>query len=98
MSDTYKKVYFVTGGGTGGHIYPAIAVADLLSNENKVFYVGNKRNMEHNLVLEKGYKFLHVGISGMPRKINPKLFYWALKLIKSILYSIKYIKKYKTFS
>ena len=95
MSDTYKKVYFVTGGGTGGHIYPAIAVADLLSNGNKVFYVGNKRNMEHNLVLEKGYKFLHVGISGMPRKINPKLFYWALKLIKSILYSIKYIKKYK---
>ncbi|MBO7204227.1 MAG: glycosyltransferase, partial [Bacteroidales bacterium] len=34
------------GGGTGGHIYPAMAVADELSTENKVYYVGNKRNME----------------------------------------------------
>lgn len=95
MSETYKNVYFVTGGGTGGHIYPAIAVADALSEENKVYYVGNKRNMEYGLATEKGYKFLHVGISGMPRKINPKLFYWGLKLVKSVLYSIRYIKKYK---
>ena len=72
MSEAYKKIYFVTGGGTGGHIYPAMAVADALSEENKVYYVGNKRNMEYKLVTEKGYKFLHVGISGMPRKLNPK--------------------------
>ena len=95
MSEAYKKIYFVTGGGTGGHIYPAIAVADALGEENKVYYVGNKRNMEHKLVTEKGYKFLHVGVSGMPRKLNPKFFYWGLRLVRAILYSIKYIKKYK---
>jgi len=95
MSETYKRVYFVTGGGTGGHIYPAIAIADALSKDSKVYYVGNKRNMELELATKKGYKFLHVGISGMPRKINPKLFYWGIRLVRAILYSIRYIKKYK---
>ena len=95
MSETSKKVYFVTGGGTGGHIYPAIAVADALSEENKVYYVGNKRNMEFELSLQKGYKFLHVGVSGMPRKLNPKFFYWGVRLVRAIFYSIAYIKKYK---
>ena len=95
MSETYTNVYFVTGGGTGGHIYPAMAVADELSKDAKVYYVGNKRNMELELATKKGYKFLHVGVSGMPRKLNPKFFYWGLRLVRAILYSIKYIKKYK---
>ncbi len=95
MSETYNRVYFVTGGGTGGHIYPAMAVADALSEEAKVYYVGNKRNMEFELATKKGYKFLHVGISGMPRKLNPKFFYWGIRLVRAILYSIRYIKKYK---
>ena len=95
MSEKYNSVYFVTGGGTGGHIYPAMAVADALSEEAKVYYVGNRRNMEYSLATDKGYKFLHVGISGMPRKLNPKFFYWGIRLVRAILYSIKYIKKYK---
>ena len=95
MSETYNRVYFVTGGGTGGHIYPAMAVADALSADAKVYYVGNKRNMEFELATKKGYKFLHVGISGMPRKLNPKFFYWGIRLVRAILYSIRYIKKYK---
>lgn len=96
MPELYKKVYFVTGGGTGGHIYPAMAVADELSaNGAKIYYVGNKRNMELRLAQQKGYKFLHVGVSGMPRKLNPKLLYWSIRLLRAIMYSIKYIKKYK---
>ena len=95
MSEIHNKVYFVTGGGTGGHIYPAMAVADELSKEAKVCYVGNRHNMEFELATKKGYKFLHVGISGMPRKLNPKFFYWGVRLVRAILYSIRYIKKYK---
>ena len=95
MSEKYNRVYFVTGGGTGGHIYPAMAVADALSEDSKVFYVGNRHNMEFQLATKKGYKFLHVGISGMPRKLNPKFFYWGIKLVRAILFSIRYIKKYK---
>ena len=98
MSETYNKIYFVTGGGTGGHIYPAMAVADALTeDENKVYYVGNRHNMEFELAGKKGYKFLHVGVKGMPRggKNILKLFVWATKLLRAILFSIKYIKKYK---
>ena len=96
MSEAYNKVYFVTGGGTGGHIYPAMAVADALSAEgNKVYYVGNKRNMEFELASKKGYKFLHVSIKGMPRGLNPKIFIWGMKLVKAILRSMRYIQKYK---
>lgn len=95
MSESCNNVYFVTGGGTGGHIYPAIAVADALRENAKVFYVGNKRNMEFELATQKKYKFLHVSITGMSRKLNPKFFLWTIKLVKAILYSIRYIKKYK---
>ena len=96
MSENYNNKYFVTGGGTGGHIYPALAIADALAGEGaKVYYVGNKRNMEYELASKKGYKFLHVSIKGMPRGLNPKFFWWGVKLFKAILYSIRYIKKYK---
>ena len=96
MSEIYNNRYFVTGGGTGGHIYPALAVADeLTSNGAKVYYVGNKRNMEYELASKKGYKFLHVSVKSMPRALNPKFFWWGVKLVKAILYSVKYIKKYK---
>lgn len=96
MPNMNDKVYFVTGGGTGGHIYPAMAVADALKEQGcKVCYVGNKRNMEFRLAQEKGYKFLHVGVSAMPRKLNPKFFYWGIRLFRAILFSIKYLKKYK---
>ncbi len=96
MPEISDSTYFVTGGGTGGHIYPAMAVADALKEQGAmVYYVGNKRNMEFRLAQEKGYKFLHVGVSGMPRKLNLKFFYWGVRLVRAILYSIKYIKKYK---
>ena len=96
MSEVYNSSYFVTGGGTGGHIYPAMAVADALTEGGaKVYYVGNKRNMEFELAAKKGYKCLHVSVSGMPRKLNPKFFVWGVKLVKAIIRSVRYIKKYK---
>ena len=96
MSEVYNSRYFVTGGGTGGHIYPALAVADALSKGGaKVYYVGNKRNMEYELASDKGYKFLHVSVKGMPRGLNIKFFIWGIKLVKAIIRSVRYIQKYK---
>ena len=92
-----KKVYFITGGGTGGHIYPAMAVADGLiqSGNCEIYYIGNPNNMEYSIAKDKNFKFLPVNISGMPRKIGIELFLWGLKLIIAIFIALYYILKYK---
>ncbi len=93
-----KKTYFITGGGTGGHIYPAIAVADeLLKHEttDKIYYVGNPNNLEACIVKDKNYDFLPVISFGMPRKFNFKLVKWTCRMICGWLKCCNYIKKYK---
>lgn len=86
--------YFITGGGTGGHIYPAIAVAEALRG-NEVFYVGNPKNLEFDIVNRKGFKFLPVNVYGMPRKISLDLLKWVFKLDFAVIKSCYYIMKYK---
>lgn len=92
-----NKTYFITGGGTGGHIYPAIAVADeLLKDDNtKIFYVGNPNNLEATIVKDKEYKFLPIISSGMPRKISFAIICWAFKMLIAWLKCCYYIIKYK---
>lgn len=102
MSDIYdnrkKYVYFITGGGTGGHIYPAVAVCEELKNDQEtreIYYIGNPKNLESEIAQKYGYKFLDVNISGMPRKLSLKMVKWFFKLQIAILKSMFYIKKYK---
>lgn len=91
-----KHTYFITGGGTGGHIYPAVAVADKLSSMgHSVFYVGNPENLEYTIVNEKGYEFLPVNIHGMPRRFGIDFLKWAVQLTTAWLKSCYYIHKYK---
>lgn len=92
-----KKTFFITGGGTGGHIYPAVAVADeLIKNpENLVYYVGNPDNLEYKIAEKKGYNFLPVSVTGMPRKLSFGFIVWGIKLLISIIKSCYYLYKYK---
>lgn len=88
--------FFVTGGGTGGHIYPAVAIADaLIEKSEKVFYVGNPKNLEFDIVKAKGYKFLPVNVHGMPRKKDFGIIKWCIELSFAIMKSCFYILKYK---
>ena len=89
-----NMTYFIAGGGTGGHIYPAVAVADFLTQEgNTIYYVGNPNNLEHDIV--KDYVFLPVIVHGMPRKLDIKLLPWAFQMGIAVLRCLIYIKKYK---
>lgn len=91
-----NKTYFITGGGTGGHIYPAIAVADeLVKRGNSIFYVGNPKNLEFNIVSQKHYEFLPVNVSGMPRQIGFPLIKWGFQLLFAVIKCMGYILKYK---
>ena len=63
----------MTGGGTGGHIYPAIAIADKImerTNDSEILFVGTERGMESRLVPENGYEIRYITVSGLNRK-NP---------------------------
>lgn len=102
MSDTYenpqKYTYFITGGGTGGHIYPAIAICDELKKDvetKDIYYVGNPNNLEAEIAKKQGYKFLGVNVSGMPRKFGFGLVKWFFQLQIAIFKAVYYIKKYK---
>lgn len=101
MLDTSKRKkynYFVTGGGTGGHIYPAIAVCDELKKDaetNEIYYVGNPDNLEYEIARQKGYKFLPVKVSGMPRTFGLDFVLWFLRLQGAIFKALFYIFKYK---
>ena len=92
-----KKTFFITGGGTGGHIYPAIAVADeLIKNpDNDVYYVGNPDNLEYSIAQKKGYNFLPVKVTGMPRKLSFNFIIWGFQLLIAIIKSYFYLLKYK---
>lgn len=92
------KKYFITGGGTGGHIYPAVAVADALlklEDTDKIYYVGNPNNLEASIVKDKDFEFLPVNSSGMPRKIGFALFKWGFKMLFASIKCCFYILKYR---
>lgn len=90
-----KPKIFITGGGTGGHIYPAVAVAEALKDDFKVYYVGNPRNLEFDIVRQKGYEFLPVSVQGMPRRATIDLIEWSAHLCLAIIKSVFYIIKYR---
>ncbi|MBQ8168830.1 undecaprenyldiphospho-muramoylpentapeptide beta-N-acetylglucosaminyltransferase [bacterium] len=90
-----EPVFFVTGGGTGGHIYPAVAIADFLDKVGKVFYVGNPRNLEFDIVRQKDYEFLPISVQGLPRKATLDLIGWGVKLCFAVLKSLYYVIKYR---
>ncbi len=94
-----EKVYFITGGGTGGHIYPAVAIINELKKEgvdNKnIFYLGNKKNLEYEIAQKYGFNFLSYSAKGMPRKFTFKFIIWMFGLFVSCLKALQYVFKYQ---
>ena len=95
-----KKEYriILSGGGTGGHIYPAIAIANELSlryPDAKFLFVGAKDRMEMDKVPQAGYQIEGLWISGIQRKLTLKNLSFPFKLISSLFKSRKIIKRFK---
>lgn len=95
----HRTRYFVTGGGTGGHIYPALAVIrELIKqgvNKEDIFYLGNKNNLEYTIMKNEGLKFLSYDVKGMPRKMSFKLFVFIYKLIIASFIALYYALRYR---
>ena len=82
-----KYKIILSGGGTGGHIYPAIAIANELKSrhENAEFlFVGAKDRMEMEKVPQAGYNIEGLWISGIQRKLTFKNLMFPFKLISSL--------------
>ena len=93
-----KYRIILSGGGTGGHIYPAIAIANELKSrypESEFLFVGAMDKMEMEKIPEAGYKIEGLWISGIQRKLTLKNLVFPLKLIVSLLRSRKILKTFK---
>ena len=86
------------GGGTGGHINPAISIADYAKSQDSEFealFIGTKRGLESKLVPKAGYDIKYIDISGFNRKNLLKNVSVVAKLIKSRLDCRKIIREFK---
>lgn len=92
---SYMKI-LLCGGGTGGHITPALAIAEYFSEHYKgaeILFVGRRGGAENAPIIEKGYKLCELEIGGIERKLSIKNFHNLLLAIKALRKSGKIIKE-----
>jgi UDP-N-acetylglucosamine--N-acetylmuramyl-(pentapeptide) pyrophosphoryl-undecaprenol N-acetylglucosamine transferase len=88
----------ISGGGTGGHIYPAIAIANALKAANQninILFVGALGKMEMEKVPKAGYKIIGLPITGIQRSLSFENLKFPFRLVKSLFMARKIIKDFK---
>src|ERR1035437_1485874 len=88
----------ISGGGTGGHIFPAIAIANALKEIDKnveILFVGAEGRMEMEKVPAVGYKIEGLWISGLQRRLTVQNLMFPFKVISSIMRSKKIIRSFR---
>jgi UDP-N-acetylglucosamine--N-acetylmuramyl-(pentapeptide) pyrophosphoryl-undecaprenol N-acetylglucosamine transferase len=93
-----KLKFILSGGGTGGHIYPAVAIANELKSrfpDAEFLFVGAQDKMEMQKVPQAGYEIKGLWIAGLQRKITIDNAMFPLKLMSSLVKSRSIIKQFK---
>ena len=88
----------VSGGGTGGHIYPALSFINYLKTvepDVSVLYIGTQKGLESKIVPENGIDFKTIDIQGFKRSLSPENVRTVYKFLKSVSDSKKIIKDFK---
>ena len=90
---TLPRIARVTaGGGTAGHVEPALAVATWLKGEKPdwlLTFVGTKNGLENQLVPKAGFDLIHIPKVLMPRQVTPSTFLWPIKIIYATFKAFK---------
>ena len=87
----------ITGGGSGGHVFPAIAIADEIKKRNKdvkILFIGAEGKLEMEKVPAAGYEIQGLKIIGLKRKISFSHILLPFKILQSLIKAIKIIKKF----
>ena len=95
-SNNYRFLF--AGGGTGGHLFPAVAVAEkikMLQPDAKILFIGTKSKIEGRVVPKLGYDFKSIWIKGFARKFNTENLLFPIKLVVSGIQSILINMKFK---
>ncbi len=100
MKQTLKKnkKIIISGGGTGGHVYPAIAIADAIKKiepEADILFVGAEGKLEMEKVPNAGYPIKGLNIAGFQRKLTIRNFLFPFKLIGSLIKANHIIRQFK---
>lgn len=88
----------ISGGGTGGHVFPAIAIANALKKVNpstEILFVGAEGKMEMEKVPQAGFKIIGLPIMGLHRRLTAQNLKFPFKLVASMLKARKIIKDFK---
>lgn len=95
----YRKLrVIISGGGTGGHIFPALSIANKLKELNpqtEILFVGAEGRMEMEKVPAAGYEIIGLPVAGLQRKLTLSNFALPFKLLKSISIAKKVIREFK---
>ena len=97
MSQPKKKI-IISGGGTGGHIFPAVAIADALKerlDQPEILFIGARGRMEMEKVPAAGYPIEGLWISGIQRRITLKNLSFPFKLISSLYKARRIMRRFR---
>jgi UDP-N-acetylglucosamine--N-acetylmuramyl-(pentapeptide) pyrophosphoryl-undecaprenol N-acetylglucosamine transferase len=99
MTENRNNLKFLfAGGGTGGHLFPAVAVAEkikMMSPSSEILFVGTKSKIEGRVVPKLGFGFKAIWIKGFSRRFDLENILFPLKLIISIIQSLLINMKFK---
>src|SRR5271168_248030 len=95
MSARHRIV--LTGGGTGGHVYPALAVAEVLREQADVelLYIGVAGHLEERLARDRKLNFVGLRVSGLPRRLSGRLITWPFEFLGAFMQAGKTLQEFQ---
>lgn len=97
MDERELRIVFA-GGGSGGHLYPAIAIADEIREMRPaaaLLFVGAKRRIEGRVIPDRGYDLETISVSGLSRRLSLKSLMFPFKLLLSLLQSFAILRRFR---
>jgi len=96
VADQLRVVF--AGGGTGGHLFPALAIAEEVKKlvpETEILFVGTKGRIEARVVPQQGYRFETVWISGFRRSFAPGNLVFPIKVVTAVMQASTILKNFR---